>query len=508
MREAPFRLPSGGRIDRDTRVGFTLDGRPMSGLAGDTLASALLANGERLVGRSFKYHRPRGFLSAGVEEPNGLFTLGEAARTEPNVPGTMTELVEGLIARCQNGMPSVRWDLRAVFGLAAPLISAGFYYKTFMGPRRGSWMLYEPFIRRAAGLGRGVHERDPDRYETRYGFTDVLVIGGGPAGLAAALAAGRAGARVLLVEQDSLSGGSLLLESAAEEAESWRWRIQSELQSLPNVEIRTRTTAFGLYDGSTIALIERRDHRRPDPKKGEARQVVTTLRARAVIFATGSTERPLVFPNNDRPGVMLASAVRSYLNRYAVACGTRAVVVTNNDSAYASAFDLARNGIRTVIADTRQRVNEDLTAHAHLQGIPHLTRAAALDVKGGRAVKGLQLSIGGSVQTLDCDLVASSGGWSPAVHLTSHGGIVPSYRQEIAAFVPGGFAPGHYGAGALMGTFSLPNAIREGFDAGRLAVQHAGYDRAASAEPPAPPAQAALAESEPGYGIEPFWPPE
>ena len=508
MREGAFRLASGGRIDRQKRVDFTLDGRSMSGFAGDTLASALFANGVRLIGRSFKYHRPRGFLSAGVEEPNGLFTLGEGARTEPNVPGTTTELFEGLIARCQNGMPSVRWDLRAVFGLAAPLIAAGFYYKTFMGPRRGSWMFYEPFIRRAAGLGRGVHERDPDRYETRYDFTDVLVIGAGPAGLAAALAAARAGARVLLVEQDSLLGGSLLLESAAAQTETWLRQVESELQSLPNVEIRTRTTAFGLYDGSTVALIERRDHARPDPNKSEARQVVTTLRARAVVFATGSTERPLVFPNNDRPGVMLASAVRSYLNRHAVACGTRAVVVTNNDSAYASAFDLAGNGIPTVIADTRQQVREELVARAQLQGIAHLSRTVVLDVKGGRTVRGLQVSIGGDIQRLDCDLVASSGGWSPAVHLTSHGGVVPSYRQEIAAFVPGGFAPGHYGAGALMGTFSLPKAIREGFDAGGLAAQHAGYARAASAEPPAPPVPSELAESGPGYGIEPFWPPQ
>ena len=506
MSQAPFRLPSGGRIDRHKRVDFTLDGHAMSGFAGDTLASALLANGARLIGRSFKYHRPRGFLSAGVEEPNGLFTLGTGARTEPNVPGTTTELFDGLTARCQNGTPSVRFDLRAVFGLAAPFLSAGFYYKTFMGPRRGSWMFYEPFIRRAAGLGRGVHERDPDRYETRYAFTDVLVIGAGPAGLAAALAAGRAGARVLLVEQDSLLGGSLLLESASEESENWRRKIESDLRTLPNVEIQTRTTAFGLYDGSTVALIERRDHTQPDPSKGEARQLVTTLRARTVVFATGATERPLVFPNNDRPGVMLASAVRSYLNRYAVACGTRAVVVTNNDSAYASAFDLARNGISTLIADTRPLVREELIARAHSQGITHLTRTIVFDVKGGRAVRGLQVSVGGDLQTLDCDLVATSGGWSPAVHLTSHNGIVPTYREEIAAFIPGGFAPGHFGAGALMGTFALPEAIREGFNAGGRAAQYTGYDRTASAEPPAPPTQSALSESEPGYGIEPLWP--
>src|ERR1700761_6429421 len=200
MTPGSARLPAGGRINREQRVAFSLDGRHLSGFQGDTLASALLANGVRLVGRSFKYHRPRGFLSAGVEGPNGLFTIGTGGRTDPNVAGTVTELVEGLAARCQNAWPSVRFDLMAINSLAAPLLSAGFYYKTFMGPTRGSWMFYEPFIRRAAGLGRGVHEPDPDRYEARHAFADVLVVGGGAAGLSAALAAGRAGARVVLAE--------------------------------------------------------------------------------------------------------------------------------------------------------------------------------------------------------------------------------------------------------------------------------------------------------------------
>jgi sarcosine oxidase subunit alpha len=334
----------------------------MSGLQGDTLASALLADGVRLVGRSFKYHRPRGFLSAGVEEPNGLFTLGEGGRTEPNIAGTTIELTEGLIARRQNGWPSVEFDLMAINSLAAPLLAAGFYYKTFMGPTRGSWMFYEPFIRRAAGLGRGVHARDPDRYETRHAFADVLVIGAGPAGLTAALTAGRAGARVVLAEQDSLLGGSLLLENVSSPAEEWRRQIEAQLEALPNIEILRRTTALGLYDGATVALVERRDHLRPDPMKGQARQVAITLRARSIVFATGAYERPLVFANNDRPGVMLASAVRSYLNRFAVAPGKRAVFVANNDNAYSTAFDLARAGVAVTIADLRSAVNLTLEA--------------------------------------------------------------------------------------------------------------------------------------------------
>ena len=321
MSRGPHRLASGGRIDRRQPLAFSLDRRPLQGFAGDTLASALLANGITLVGRSFKYHRPRGFLSAGVEEPNGLFTVGAGARATPNVVGTVAELHEGLYAMRQNGWPSVDFDLMAAATWAAPLLGAGFYYKTFMGPRRGSWMFYERFIRRAAGLGRARHRRDPDRYETRQMYTDVLVIGSGPAGLAAARGAAESGARVVLVEQDSLLGGGLLA-ARAEALESWRMQMQEALERLPSVEILRRTTAIGLYDGNTVALLERRDHARPDPQRGEAREVIITLRARAIVFATGATEQPLVFGNNDRPGVMLGvrramlpQPIRGFLGR-------------------------------------------------------------------------------------------------------------------------------------------------------------------------------------------------
>ncbi|MBS0419593.1 MAG: (2Fe-2S)-binding protein [Proteobacteria bacterium] len=456
------RLPSGGRVDRDQPLTFSLDGRIFRGCQGDTLASALLANGVRLVGRSFKYHRPRGFLSAGVEEPNGLFTLGRGGRTDPNVAGTVTELFEGLEARCQNAWPSVQFDLMAVNSLASPLLSAGFYYKTFMGPARGSWMLYEPFIRKAAGLGQGVHERDPDRYETRHAFADVLVIGGGPAGLSAAVTAGRAGARVVLAEQDFLLGGSLLLESVASEADSWRQQMLRELETLPNVEILTRTTAFGLYDGNTVALVERRD-----AAAGPVRQVVITLRARSIVFATGATERPLVFRNNDLPGVMLASAVRVYLNRFAVLCGRRVVVVTNNDSSDATVSDLQRAGAEVTVIDLRKGVSS----------------VAAL---GRKSVTGVVVDN----TTVECDLICMSGGWSPAVHLTSHCGIKPKYLEEIHALVPGGYAPGHSGAGALTGTSTWQDAIDEG-------ARAAGGTASASLRDTAPR----------GYGIQPIWQP-
>jgi sarcosine oxidase subunit alpha len=488
----------------------------MRGFHGDTLASASLANGVTLIGRSFKYHRPRGFLSAGSEEPNGLFTLGEGGRREPNIPGTTTYIAEGLSARCQNGWPSVGLDFMSVNSCVAPLLAAGFYYKTFMGPTRGAWMFYEPFIRRAAGLGRGSYERDPDRYETRYAFTDVLVIGAGPAGLTAALTAGRAGARVILVEQDLLLGGSLLLEEATGPAEAWRQHIEMEIKSLPNVEIMRRTTAQGLYDDGTVVLVERREHLRPDPTKGEARQIVTTLRTRAIVFATGAIERPLVFANNDRPGVMLASAVRSYLNRFAVACGQRMVIVTNNDSAYSTGFDLARVGATVIIADLRREIDQSLTARTEALRIELVLGSAIVDVLGRKSVKSVIIAEAPRLSNasehtrpakgrkVDCDLVCMAGGWSPVVHLTSHGGIKPRYREDIAAFVPGGYARGQFGAGALGGSFGLGAAIREGIEAGRSAAASCGRNM-----PPnqlsvlAPNIEDAVAQER--YRIEPIW---
>jgi len=387
----PHRLPQGGRIDRSHPLSFILDGRRVDGFKGDSLASALFAAGPRLVGRSFKYHRPRGLLAAGIEEPNALFTLGQGGRTEPNIPATMTELVEGIVASRQNGWPSVEFDVMAINSLAAPLLQAGFYYKTFMGPTRGSWMFYEPFIRRAAGLGKGGYERDPDRYECRHEFCDVLIVGGGPAGLAAAIAAGRSGARVLLVEQDWDFGGSLLSEAVDSAAEEWRRARLAELEAMANVQLQLRTTAQGLYDGSTVALLERRDHLRPDPSRGEARQIVTTLRAKSIVFATGATERPLVFANNDRPGIMLASGVRSYLNRHGIAPGHRAVVVTNNNSAYRMALDLADKGLAVTIADLRATVAPEHQSQFDAAGVELLHGMAVVDAVGSKGVSEIEL---------------------------------------------------------------------------------------------------------------------
>jgi sarcosine oxidase subunit alpha len=493
------RLPAGGRIDRTRRHAFTFDGELCKGFAGDTLASALLAENITLVGRSFKYHRPRGFVSAGVEEPNGLFTVGEEGRTEPNIPGTMIDLVDNLKVRSQNAWPSPDFDLMAVNSLIAPLLQSGFYYKSFMGPTKGAWMVYEPFIRRAAGLGSGTYLSDPDRYETRYEFCDVLVIGSGPAGLSAGLAAGRSGARVAIVEQDYELGGGLLSGTDAAN-ESWRIAVLGELKSLKDVRIRTRTTALGLYDGNLVPLLERRGHLRPQAKKGEPRQILILLRAKSIVFATGALERPLVFSNNDRPGVMLASALRTYLNRYAVAPEKRALIVTNNDTAYKTALDLAAAGVAVSLADHRVRIAADLLARAGAAGLAIFPGSGISDIEGAKGVVRARLS-GAHAAAIECDAVGMSGGWSPAVHLTSHTGIKPRYEETIAAIVPGGFAKGHFGAGAVMGTFGLASAVALGSAAGTSAAALAGFDK--KSKPVTPPEGACDST----YGILPVWSP-
>ena len=316
--------PSGGLIDRSRTLAFSFDGHSYRGHPGDTLASALLANGVHLVGRSFKYHRPRGILTAGPEEPNALVELRTGARREPNTRATTAELYDGLIATSQNRWPSLRFDLMAVNSLIAPILSAGFYYKTFMWPASFWEKVYEPLIRRAAGLGRASGQEDPDGYEKAFLHCDVLVVGGGPAGLMAALAAGRTGARVVLCDEDFRLGGRLIAENlvvAGRSSGEWAADAQAELAALPNVRIMRRTTVVGAYDGGTYSALERVNDHVAEPPAYEPRQRLWRILAKRCVLAAGAIERPLVFGDNDRPGIMLAGAVRAYLNRYAVGAG-------------------------------------------------------------------------------------------------------------------------------------------------------------------------------------------
>ncbi|GAC1044678.1 sarcosine oxidase subunit alpha family protein [Rhizobium sp. No.120] len=466
-----YRLSSGGRIDRSKTIAFSFDGRSLTGHPGDTLASALLANGIQLVGRSFKYHRPRGILTAGAAEPNALVTTGTGGRTEANTRATMIELHDGLIARSQNRWPSLAFDVGAVNGLLSPFLSAGFYYKTFMWPAAFWEKVYEPLIRKAAGLGKASYEADPDSYEKCWAHCDLLVIGAGPAGLAAALTAGRAGARVILADEGFALGGSLLLER-----NSPRKDMLDELDSLPNVQCLPRTTVIGWYDDNVFGAVERvqKHVARPDPRQPVER--LWRIIAKQAILATGAEERPLVFGGNDVPGVMISGAMRSYLNRQAVAPGKRTVVFTTNSSGYRTAADLEAAGVDVAaIVDTR-------AAGEHWGGKARvLTGACVLDALGTRQVHRVKIASGLGTQEIEADALAMSGGWSPIIHLACHRGAKPVWSEKHAAFLAPERQDGLLIAGSAAGLFSTDSCLGDGAIKAAEALEAIGFGKIATA---------------------------
>ena len=481
-----LRSPGGGLIDRARVLNFTFDARAYTGFAGDTLASALLANGVHLLGRSFKYHRPRGVLAAGAEEPSALVAVRrDAARYTPNLRATQVELYEGLEAHSQNRWPSLAFDVGAVNDLIAPFIPAGFYYKTFMWPRRAWHALYEPRIRAAAGLGTAPTQADPDRYAARYAHCDVLVVGAGPAGLAAAAAAAALGARVMLCDEQPQFGGSLLADNPqtapsieGRSASEWLTLTLATLAASPQVTLLPRTTAFGYFPHNLIALNERiTDHlAEPDPDLPRERQ--WQVRAREVVLVTGAIERPLVFPGNDRPGIMLAGAARTWLNRYAVLAGTRAVVITAADEAYAVALELQQAGVFiATIADVRA-AESPWAARARAAGIPVMTAATVLRTSGRRRVNSIELAtleageISASVLH-PCDLVLMSGGLTPSVHLFSQSRGRLRWDESLQAFLPGAPAERVRCAGACRGIYALAAVLADGTAAGAAAAREA-----------------------------------
>jgi sarcosine oxidase, subunit alpha len=478
---APFRLASAGRLTPARGLRFTFDGKPYAGVEGDTLASALLANGVHLVGRSFKYHRPRGVLSAGAEEPNALVGVHrDAARRTPNVRATVQELYDGLTAVSQNRWPSLAFDVGAVNDLASPMFSAGFYYKTFMWPKAAWKSFYEPNIRAAAGLGVAPDQPDPDHYSSRFAHCDVLVVGGGAAGLSAALAAAETGARVVLCDEQAEVGGALRFETGAtvDGTHGWSWAqaAATRLRAMPNVRLLTRTTAFGYYAQNFVGLVERVTEHLENPAARLPRERLWQVRARRVVLATGAIERHMVFPGNDRPGVMLASAARTYLNHYGVAVGRNVGVYTANDSAYGAALDLKRAGIPVTIVDLRDNPQGPAVEAARAAGIEINPGRAVVATSGKLRVSSMTVRAknGGAERTIPVDALLMSAGWTPSVHLFSQSRGKVGFDEATARFLPKTYAQDCTSVGACAGTESLDRTVAEALAAGDAAARQAG----------------------------------
>jgi heterotetrameric sarcosine oxidase alpha subunit len=466
-----MRIVGKGHIDRARPVTFTFDGKSLAAFKGDTVASALMANDIGLVGRSFKYHRPRGILTAGSEEPNALIEVLGTNNQTPNVRATMQEVFEGLATQSQNRFPSLKYDMMAINDFVSPFLSAGFYYKTFMWPRAFWEKLYEPIIRRAAGLGSLSGNPDRGHYEKAFAFCDLLVIGSGPTGLIAALAAGRAGADVILAEEDRELGGKLLSCEeliGGQPARDWLAEVVAELKSLPSVRIMTRTTVTGAYDDGVYGALERVGLHKP-AKPDLPREAFWRISTRRAIMATGAHERIIAFPMNDRPGIMLAGAVQTYLNRYGVTPGKKVALFANNDGARAVARQLHAAGVEiAAVLDSRADAPT-------VEDFPVYLGSRVTDTKGRHALREISGTHAAGDFRLEVDSLAVSGGWNPALHLACHHNGRPIWDDAIAAFVPRDrMVPGLIPAGAANGVFTTHGCLAAGLAAAKTALGDLG----------------------------------
>ncbi|CDN49294.1 sarcosine oxidase subunit alpha [Neorhizobium galegae] len=480
-----FRIKGAGRLTPARTARFTFDGKNYTALEGDTVASALLAHGIHLVGRSFKYHRPRGILSAGPEEPNALIDVSrDAARRQPNVRATVQEVFDGAKIASQNRWPSLKFDVGAVNNLFSPFFAAGFYYKTFMWPREAWVKIYEPFIRRAAGLGVAPTEEDPDHYANRYAHCDVLVAGAGVAGLTAALSAAATGQSVFLVDEQPEVGGALHYDAATtingQNGYDWAQATAAKLKAMPNVTVLTRTTVFGYYNHGFLGLVERVTDHVAKPGKDLPRERLWQVRAKKVVLATGSIERHMVFANNDRPGIMLASAARTFLNHHGVAVGRQVGVYTAHDSAYETAFDLKRAGVSiAAIVDCRADPGEALLAEARGLGISVLSGHSVTDTGGRLRISSMTVARngGGEARKIAVDALIVSAGWTPSVHLFSQSRGKLRFDDVNQRFLPNIYAQDCVSVGSCNGTDDLAEMIDEAIVAGGGSIAVAGENR-------------------------------
>ena len=471
-----FRIKEKGYINRNKIINFKFNGKNYTGYEGDTLASALLANGIHLVGRSFKYHRPRGFFAAGVDEPNAKLQVQLNGHSEPNVNATEIELVEGISATSQNCWPSVEFDVGAINNLLQKFFPAGFYYKTFMWPKSFWYKIYEPFIRKAAGLGIASTKKDTERYEHKFEYCDLLVTGSGPAGLASAYAAAKSGAKVILAEDKHRFGGSLLMDDVSIDnlsGKDWADKIISELREMPNVIVKNRSQVFGYYDHNMLVMFERTGDHLEKKSEFTPRQRLWYIRCKEVILSTGSIERPIVFGNNDTPGVMLSSGAKEYMKVYGVLVGRKPIIFTNNDSAYETAIEFKNNGVDPLILDTRKEQSSDLINDAKNKDIKIKFNHAVIKANGYKKVKSAIIgelsedkTTYKNTSSVECDCICVSGFWTPSVHLASQSGNKLKFDKEIDAFVPDKSKQEEITVGAANGNFTLHDTLNAGFNAG------------------------------------------